>query len=215
MCKSRWRPLLSLYLSAFGFLTGWQLPACAAEAPGEPKPEVSSELKIVVLEGEDGVNFIKKKTAVRPVVEVRDRNNAPVAGASVVFLLPQYGPGGTFVNGSKMMTVVTDSAGRATAGGIQPSGTGAFKINVTASHQGQSASTAISQTNQMAAAAAAGMSGATIGIIAGVAAAAAVGLGVGLRGGKSNSGGGGGASLPPVPAAAIGAGGGPVFSPPR
>ena len=161
------------------------------------------------------MNFIKKKTAVRPVVEVRDRNNAPVAGASVVFLLPQYGPGGTFVNGSKMMTVVTDSTGRATAGGIQPSGTGAFKINVTASHQGRSASTAISQTNQMAAAAAAGMSGATIGIIAGAAAAAAVGLGVGLTRGKSNNAGSGGVTQPPVPAATIGAGGGPVFSPPR
>jgi len=214
MCKSRWRPLLSLYLSAFGFLTGWQLPACAAEAPGEPKPEVSSELKIAVLEGEDGVNFIKKKTAVRPVVEVRDRNNAPVAGASVAFLLPQYGPGGTFANGSKMMTVVTDSTGRATAGGIQPSGTGAFKINVTASHQGQSASTAISQTNQMAAAAAGGMSGTTIGIIAGVAGAAAVGLGVGLSGGKAKTGGGGN-TQPPVPSATIGVGAGPVFTTPR
>lgn len=209
MRKSRWYPFLSLYLSAAGFLSGWQLPACAAETPREPEPKVSSELKIVVLEGEDGVNFIKKKTAVRPVVEVRDRNNAPVAGASVAFLLPQYGPGGTFANGSKMMTMVTDSTGRATAGGIQPSGTGAFKINVTASHQGQSASTAISQTNQMAAAAAGGMSGATIGIIAGVAAAAVVVVAKVLGGSDSPP------PPPPPPAATIGAGGAPGFSPPR
>jgi hypothetical protein len=206
MRKSWWHPALCLYLSALGILTGWQ-PAVAQEA----KPVTSADLKIVVLEGEDGVNFIKKKTAVRPVVEVRDRNDAPVAGASVVFLLPQYGPGGTFASGGKMMTVVTDSAGRATAGAMQPSGSGAFKISITASHQGHTATTTISQTNQVAAAAG-GVSGATIGIIVGVAAAAAVGLGVGLSGGKSN---GGGNNQPQVPSATISAGGGPVFGPPR
>ncbi len=42
-------------------------------------------LKIVVLEGEGAVNIIQQKTAVRPLVEVRDRNNLPVAGASVTF----------------------------------------------------------------------------------------------------------------------------------
>ena len=213
MRKSWLHAVLSIYLAAFGTFTGWQ-PAAMAQQAQEAKPGASAELKIVVLEGEDGVNFIKKKTAVRPVVEVRDRNDAPVAGASVIFLLPQYGPGGTFASGGKMMTVVTDASGRAAAGTIEPSGTGAFKINVTASHQGRSASTAISQTNQVAAAAA-GISGTTIGIIVGVAAAAAVGIGVGLAGGNSNGGGGGGGGQVQIPSATIGAGGGPVFSPPR
>jgi hypothetical protein len=194
-------------------VTGWQPAAATAQPFQETKPGASDELKIVVLEGEDGVNFIKKKTAVRPVVEVRDRNDSPVAGATVVFLLPQYGPGGTFATGGKMMSVVTDASGRATAGAIQPSGTGTFKISVTASHQGRTASAAISQTNQVAAAAAGGISGTTIGIIVGVAAAAAVGIGVGLAGGKNT--GSGPSSQPQVPAATIGTGGGPVFSAPR
>ena len=49
-------------------------------------------LKIVVLEGEGGVNIIQQKTAVRPLVEVRDRNNLPVAGASVTFSIGGGGP---------------------------------------------------------------------------------------------------------------------------
>ena len=35
-------------------------------------------LKIVVISGEDAVNIIQQKTAVAPVVEVRDRNDLPV-----------------------------------------------------------------------------------------------------------------------------------------
>jgi hypothetical protein len=38
-------------------------------------------LKIVVVEGEDAVNIIQQRTAVSPIVEVRDDNDLPVAGA--------------------------------------------------------------------------------------------------------------------------------------
>ena len=41
----------------------------------------ASGLKIVVLAGEDAVNVIQKKTAVAPVVEVRDRNDLGVVPA--------------------------------------------------------------------------------------------------------------------------------------
>jgi hypothetical protein len=41
----------------------------------------AAALKIVVLEGEGAVNIIQQKTAVAPVIEVRDRNDQPVAGA--------------------------------------------------------------------------------------------------------------------------------------
>ncbi len=40
-----------------------------------------------MIEGEEGVNIIQQKSAVQPVVEVRDQNDLPVAGASVVFLI--------------------------------------------------------------------------------------------------------------------------------
>ena len=44
------------------------------------------------IEGEDSVNIIAQGTAVPTLVEVRDRNDLPVSGASVLFLL---GEGGT------------------------------------------------------------------------------------------------------------------------
>src|SRR5215813_2294446 len=71
------------------------------------------ELTIKVLKGENGVNIIKKNTAVKPVVEVRDRNNLPVAGATVIFSSPQSGASAIFAHSSRTLTVLTNSAGRA------------------------------------------------------------------------------------------------------
>jgi hypothetical protein len=34
-------------------------------------------LRIVVIEGKDAVNVVQQKTAVRPLIEVRDRNLTP------------------------------------------------------------------------------------------------------------------------------------------
>ena len=50
----------------------------------DPAPQTAraAALKIVVLEGEGAVNIIQQKTAVAPVIEVRDRNDQPVSGAS-------------------------------------------------------------------------------------------------------------------------------------
>jgi hypothetical protein len=127
----------------FGLLTTGQLPGVLRAQ------EVSSEnLRIVVLQGEGFVNNVKKRVARDAVVEVRDRNNNPVAGATVSFLLPGSGPGGTFTNGGKLLTMVTDQSGRAVATGLKPNVAGQFRINVTASFQGATApSVAISQTN--------------------------------------------------------------------
>jgi hypothetical protein len=105
-------------------------------------------LTIAIIKGEEKVNIIKKKTATKPVVEVRDRNKLPVAGASVVFLLPSSGPSATFANGARTLTVVTDSSGRAAVSSIQPTAeVGNFNINVTASYKGQTATTNIAQKN--------------------------------------------------------------------
>ena len=167
----------------------------------------SDELKIVVLEGEDGVNIVKKKSAVKPVVEVRDKNNLPVAGASVTFLLPNSGASGTFLNGAKSLTMITDSTGRAAVAGLKPAGTGKFQISVSASHQGHVATASISQTNYLTVAAAnaagatggaagaaggaaagAGLSAGVIaGIVGGIAAAVAVGVVAATRGGGSKT----------------------------
>lgn len=62
----------------------------------------------MVLEGEDAVNVIQQRTAVAPVVEVRDRNDQPVAGAVVSFAI--RGGRATF-NGARTLSVATNAAG--------------------------------------------------------------------------------------------------------
>src|SRR6185503_8499843 len=111
-------------------------------------------LKIVVISGEDAVNIIQQKTAVAPVIEVRDRNNLPVSGATVTFALS--GNGATFAGGAQTLTVVTNAAEQATAAGLTPTATGALQISASASFQGQTAIATIAQSNVLTAAEAAG-----------------------------------------------------------
>lgn len=149
--------------------------------------EAVSDLKIVVLEGEEGVNILKKKTAVMPVVEVRDKNNLPVGGATVIFAVPRSGASAVFPNGARSVTVMTDNAGRATVTSMKPVGTGSFKIDVTASHPNHGSTTAqIGQTNVLTALAANAGNGSGAGegglgnnhgaVVAGVVVAAGIGV---------------------------------------
>lgn len=110
-------------------------------------------LKIVVIEGEDAVNIIQQKTAVAPIVEVRDSNNLPVSGATVTFSLS--GQGASFAGGAQSLTVVTNAAGQATAAGLTPTATGAVQISASATFQGQTAIATITQSNVLTAAEAA------------------------------------------------------------
>jgi hypothetical protein len=114
----------------------------------------ASGLKIVVLAGEGAVNIIQPQTAVRPLVEVRDRNNLPVAGATVTFSIGG-GSGAAFAGGAQTLTVTTNAVGQAAASGLTVISSGAFQIQVQAEYQGQLATAAISQTNFATAAAAA------------------------------------------------------------
>jgi hypothetical protein len=120
-------------------------------------------LKIVVLEGEGAVNIIQQKTAVRPLIEVRDRNNVPVAGASVTFTIGGGGQSAAFAGGAQTLTVTTNAAGQAAASGLNAVSSGAFQIQVQAAYQGQVATAAISQTNFATAAAAQAGAGAGAG----------------------------------------------------
>jgi len=101
-----------------------------------------------------------------------------VAGAIVVFTLPSNGAGGTFANGSRTLTMVSDSQGRAVARGFRPNGLkGQFQIRVNATFAGLAAAIAITQTN-VALAATAGSSagsGKLIAVLVAVGAAAAAG----------------------------------------
>lgn len=160
-------------------------------------------LNIVIVEGEGAVNNIRQRVAREPIVRVEDENHKPVAGATVVFLLPSDGAGGTFPGGQHMVTVQTNQNGEAVARGLRPNNVaGDFGIRVTASFQGATASAVVNQTNALAGAAAAGagggaaaataagISGKVLAII-GIAAAAAVGGGVYAATRDSNSGGSG------------------------
>ena len=157
-------------------------------------------LNLVVVEGEGAINNIKQRAARATIVQVEDENHRPVAGAAVIFLLPNDGPGGTFLGGAKTAALVTDSNGQAVMPRMQPNQlTGQFQIRVNASYQGLQASLAIAQSNTeggttpstsstspTSSSGHTGISGKTIGILAAVAAAGAVGVALGLRGSNNS-----------------------------
>jgi|KBSSwiStaDraftv2_1062776.scaffolds.fasta_scaffold118165_2 hypothetical protein len=158
-------------------------------------------LKIVVVAGEDSVNIIQQKTAVAPVVEVRDRNDLPVAGVAVLFTI--NGGGASFAGG-QALTVTTDAAGRATAASLTPTGNGAIQIDVTATSQGQTATATVHQNN-FATVRQAQQAGRTPSPASNTAAAAAAGATAGVVGGAGGGGGGlSGAAIAAITAAAAG-----------
>lgn len=179
-----------------------------------PARAQDAALKIVVIDGEAGVNIIQQKTAVKPVVEVRDRNNLPVPGVLVTFSI-EGGKAATF-GGASTLTVATNAAGQATVSGLTPTVSGAFHIQVAASFQGQLATATIAQTNVMtaaeAAAAAAGGAGGGSGAGAGAGSGASGGGGAGGASGAAGgaAGGGGGLSATTIAVAGAAVAGGAV-----
>jgi hypothetical protein len=160
-------------------------------------------------------NNLRKGRATKAVVEVRDRNNKPVAGALVLLLLPNSGPSGTFVGGGQSVTVTTNAAGQAVVSYTPNQVAGSFQLTASAQVNGVTVATgSLAQANLAAAAVAGGLSGTAIAVIVGVAAAAAVGIGLGMSGGGSST-----PATPPVvtpppaPSVRIIGGGTPVFGP--
>jgi hypothetical protein len=175
--------------------------------------QVAPVLNLVVVEGEGQINNIKQRSARDPVVQVQDENHKPVAGAIVMFTLPSNGAGGTFANGARTLTVTTDNQGQAVARGLQPNSVkGQFQIRVNASHNGQTASTNITQTNAVLTAAGTVATGAAhgklIAVLAVVGAAAVGGIVYATQTG-------GGTTTPPVPTSVTIASGPGSVGPPR
>jgi hypothetical protein len=124
-----------------------QTPAAPAQTPIAPLPTVQ-DLKILTLEGERSVNNTSRHIGIQPVVEVRDENDRPVEGATVVFRLPVSGPGGSFPGKSPTFSAATNAQGQAAASGFVPNDElGRFDIHVTATYQNRTGETTISQTN--------------------------------------------------------------------
>src|SRR5580704_31830 len=104
----------------------WTAPMWAQE----PQPK----LEIVIVEGDGAINNVKERVNREPIVQVQDDNHKPIAGAAVVFFLPNQGAGGTFADGARSLTVTTDAQGRAVARGIRFNHvSGQMQIRVTAS----------------------------------------------------------------------------------
>ncbi len=167
----------------------WSAPVWAQD----PQPK----LAIVIVEGDGAINNIKERANREPIIQVEDENLKPVAGAAVVFFLPNQGPGGTFANGNRSLTVTTDAQGRAVARGIQFNRlTGQMQIRVTATANGQTATATITQTNVTGSSSGGGglSTTAKVLIIVGVVAAAGAGAGAyfATRGSSTASSGGGG-----------------------
>lgn len=213
-------------------LAAWAVSALTialGSSAGHAQDSGGPALRLVVIAGEDAVNVIQQKTAVAPIVEVRDRNDQPVAGALVRFAI-RGGRGATFA-GRQAVRLTTDAAGRAAVGSFAPGSAGEVYIDVTATFQGQVARTTIVQTTvttpaeaalarasarptgaarggTSGASPAAGVSALTLGVVGGVAlGAAGVAIAAGGRdkGGAPTSGGG----TPPAGGGPPTSGGGP------
>jgi hypothetical protein len=174
----------------------------AQDAPQSPA------LHIVVLQGENAVNVIRKSPPVMPLVQVLDQGGKPVAGAEVTFFAPGDGASVQFTDGSRSSTISTDADGKASPIGGVAINAGGFEYRVTALFHDQRASVAIKQTNVTSQGSLAKSGGTSAHsshlvwwVIGGVAAAAAVGIGAGL-------GHGGSAAASSPPSAVIGAGSG-------
>jgi hypothetical protein len=121
------------------------LPAQQTQPPAAGAK--TGELEITVIEGEGAKNNVRARTAVAPVVEVKDAGK-PVEGAEVVVVLPAVGPSGSFHGWLKNQTVKTDAQGRAAVTGYQPnSEEGRFNIKVTATSGSKTGTAIIAQSN--------------------------------------------------------------------
>jgi hypothetical protein len=106
-----------------------------------------NDLRITLVEGNN--KLIRKNSALQLVVEIRDALKAPVRGAEVTFIAPEFGPGALFAGNLNRLTVLTNAEGRATTGPTRSvGGNGPFTITILAMAQGNTATAAVPATNQ-------------------------------------------------------------------
>jgi hypothetical protein len=164
-------------------------------APGQAMP---AALKIVALEGDGATGPVRSRPSHVPVVRVVDEIDRPVAGAAVMFTLPTDGATGVFPKGEKMLMVMTDDKGIASAQGLRFNQVpGKVPINVNASYKGLTARTSLTLESVAPAGYKPGRGGGHHGTLIAIAAAAAAGA----VGGVYYATKGGGATPAPTPAA--------------
>ncbi len=115
---------------------------------GQVVPAGQPGVGIRIVEGDGAINSIRFKRAKEPVVRVVDAEGEPLPEATVTFLLPATGPSGSFGDKGLSLTVQTDARGTAAGRGLRPNNIpGQFRIRVTGSWRGASASATLVQTN--------------------------------------------------------------------
>ncbi len=173
-------------------------------------------LRIRVLDGQGAINSIRDRHGRDIAVRVEDDDHRPLAGAVVTFQAPDMGPSGVFAAGERSVVVHTDSDGAAIARALRSNNiAGAYQIRVTASHEGETATALIDQTNVAPV-----RSGSNakklmvLGIIAGAAAGGALAASRGGNGQAAVSPATPAAQAPPSPGTVV-TPGSPSFGPPR
>jgi hypothetical protein len=170
-------------------------------------------ISIRAVAGDNAINNIKRGTGFEPLVEVVDDAGKVIPDATVTFTLPMVGPGGSFGDGRKTLSLQTDAQGRALARGFRPNSlTGRFEIRISAAKSGETASFVVHQTN--AAPAVESKHGRRILILGLVAGAVAGGVLAAQSGGSSPA----TSASPPVrsdPVSGTITAGAPGFGPPR
>src|SRR5262247_375659 len=117
--------------SALALAVAHQFSAPLAQAQAIP-----TELNLIVVQGDEVTSNVGQRSASWPIVRVEDEKHAPVADCVVVFTLPTDGATGDF-NGSKSLTMTTDSRGQAAAATLKMNYVpGKVPIHITASYRG-------------------------------------------------------------------------------
>ena len=120
----------------------------ALPAAGQEAQAGRGGLRIYILQGEQAVNNVRTGAATAPVVEVRDANDFPVAGAEVTFRTPETGASAVFEGGRHEYTNRTDAKGQVSAPRMTPNGVeGVFSIQVTAKLEDRTGVAVIRQRN--------------------------------------------------------------------
>jgi hypothetical protein len=170
---------------ALASLLALQLAGVTAHGQAFP-----TSLTITVVQGEGAIGRVRERASQDPVVRVSDEKQNPLPGAAVVFTLPTEGATGSFANGAKTVTVMTDHEGIATAQGLRFNQIpGKVQMHVNVSYKGLTARTNILQVSEAPAGyqpKTGGGSKKVIIILAVLAAGGAGGAAVALRG-SSNS----------------------------
>jgi hypothetical protein len=150
------RQVLPSFQSFVSFLVTFLLvlpSGAVAQTPAAPPqtkvPSPQDPLKVFVLTGAGTSNFIPDRISKMVVVEVRDKNDLPLEGASVLFELPASGPGGSFSDGEHSRTVKTDLRGQAAVSFELSQDQGHFQIAVTATSGEHIGKATISQSNSL------------------------------------------------------------------